>query len=144
MGWGKGYHHHLYVESIQTGAPAEFYRNARAAGPLASFDAADNWVDHPYKDGVALIGDAAASDDPAYGEGLRSRFGDVRVLSDHLLAKADWEAAAHAYAEEHDHHYAVIHTVTRWFGDFFCRRSGSRRPPGTSVPADRSRSDACA
>ena len=106
-------------ESIQTGAPAEFYRNARAAGPLASFDAADNWVDHPYKDGVALIGDAAASNDPAYGEGLSLTVRDVRVLSDHLLANADWDAAAHAYAEEHDRHYTVIHTVTRWFGEVF-------------------------
>lgn len=45
-------------ESVQVGVPAEFYVGASVAGPLASFDGADNWVDHPYRNGVALVGDA--------------------------------------------------------------------------------------
>jgi menaquinone-9 beta-reductase len=40
------------------------------AGPLASFEGADVWVDQPYKNGVALIGDAAAANDPCFGCGL--------------------------------------------------------------------------
>ena len=32
---------------------------ARAFGPLATFDGAETWVDHPYKAGVVLMGDAA-------------------------------------------------------------------------------------
>jgi menaquinone-9 beta-reductase len=39
-------------------------------GPLASFDGADTWVEHPFKDGLALIGDAGASSDPSFGQGL--------------------------------------------------------------------------
>ena len=31
----------------------------------------------------------------------------------------DWAAAGHAYAEEHDRHYGVIHTVSGWFGEMF-------------------------
>ena len=107
------------AESIRTGAPTEFYAGARAIGPLATFDAADTWVDHPYKEGIALIGDAAASNDPSFGEGLSLTVRDVRVLRDHLLSHEDWAAAGHAYAEEHDRHYGVIHTVSGWFGEMF-------------------------
>lgn len=51
-------------ESVRTGAPAEWYVGARAVGPLATFDGADTWVGHPYKEGVVLVGDAAAASDP--------------------------------------------------------------------------------
>ncbi len=109
----------LIAECIRTGAPAEFYADARAIGPLATFDGTDTWVDHPYHAGIALIGDAAASNDPSYGEGLSLTVRDVRVLRDHLLSHEDWDAAGHAYAEEHDRHYGVIHMTTGWFGEMF-------------------------
>jgi 2-polyprenyl-6-methoxyphenol hydroxylase-like FAD-dependent oxidoreductase len=106
-------------ESVRSGAPAEWYAGAKAAGPLATFDGADTWVEHPYKNGVALIGDAAASSDPAWGQGLSLTVRDVRVLRDHLLRQANWDEAGHAYAEEHDRHYGVIHTVDNWLSQMF-------------------------
>src|SRR5262249_23938984 len=36
-------------ESNRSGAPAEWYAGAKAGGPLATFDGADTWVEHPYK-----------------------------------------------------------------------------------------------
>jgi 2-polyprenyl-6-methoxyphenol hydroxylase-like FAD-dependent oxidoreductase len=105
--------------SVQTGAPAEFYAQARAAGPLATFDCADTWVEHPYRDGIVLIGDAAASNDPSYGEGLSLTVRDARELRDQLLSQDDWDAAGHAYAEEHDRYYGALHTSTQWFGQLF-------------------------
>jgi len=107
---------HFIAESIRTGAPAEFYANARAAGPLATFEGADTWVEHPYQAGIVLIGDAAASSDPSFGEGLSLTVRDARALRDQLLSHEDWEAAGHAYAEEHDRYYGALHTVTGWFG----------------------------
>jgi 2-polyprenyl-6-methoxyphenol hydroxylase-like FAD-dependent oxidoreductase len=71
-------------------------------------------VDHPYKDGVALIGDAAASSDPSWGQGLSLTVRDARVLRDHLLRHDKWEDAGHAYAADHDHHYGAIHSVNDW------------------------------
>ena len=106
-------------ESIRTGAPAEYYKGARAIGPLAMFEGADTWVDHPYKDGVVLIGDAASASDPTWGQGLSLTARDVRVLRDHLLAHDDWEAAGHAYAAEHDWHYGVIHRLDNWMREVF-------------------------
>lgn len=95
--------------------------DARPAGPLASFECADVWVDRPYRDGVALVGDAAASNDPSWGQGLALALRDARVLSDELLADADWTAAGERYAAKHDAHYGTIRTVSGWFYDMFQR-----------------------
>jgi 2-polyprenyl-6-methoxyphenol hydroxylase-like FAD-dependent oxidoreductase len=105
--------------SAQIGMPPEFYAAARLAGPLATFDGADSWVRHPYANGVALIGDAAATSDPTWGQGMSLTLRDVRALRDALLATSDWDAAGHAYAAEHDRHYDVIHRVDGWYADLF-------------------------
>jgi 2-polyprenyl-6-methoxyphenol hydroxylase-like FAD-dependent oxidoreductase len=106
-------------ESVRSGAPAEWYAGAKAVGPLATFDGADTWVEHPYKEGVVLIGDAAATSDPSWGQGLCLTVRDVRVLRDHLLSRENWDEAGHVYAEEHDRHYGVIHTVENWLSQMF-------------------------
>jgi 2-polyprenyl-6-methoxyphenol hydroxylase-like FAD-dependent oxidoreductase len=100
--------------SVATGAPAKWFTNAQVAGPLASFDCADTWVAHPYQAGVALVGEAAAASDPTYGCGLSLVLRDVRVLSNLLLAEGDWDAAAHAYAAEHDRYFGSIHRQLDW------------------------------
>lgn len=97
------------------------FGNSQPAGPLASFECVDVWVEHPYRDGVALIGDSASSNDPSWGQGLSLAFRDARVLSDELLASEDWNAAAHSYAARHDQHYGTVRKVSGWFYDVFQR-----------------------
>ncbi len=41
------------------------------------------------------------------------------MLQDRLRGDDDWDAAGHAYAEEHDRHYGVVHTVDNWLSEFF-------------------------
>lgn len=104
-----------FLEScVLAGAPAEWLNGAQPAGPLASFDCAETWVSHPYQAGVALVGDAAATSDPTFGCGLSLTLRDVRVLSRCLLDSSDWEAAAHAYAAEHDRYFDALHRVFEW------------------------------
>lgn len=100
--------------AISAGAPIEWFEQARAAGPLASFDAADHWVSHPYGNGIALIGDAASSNDPSFGCGLSLALRDVRVMRDLLLSERDWDLAGHQYATEHDRYFGAIHRLTDW------------------------------
>lgn len=107
------------AESLKAGAAAELYAQARVIGPLATFDADDTWVEHPYKEGVALIGDAAATCDPTFGQGLALTLRSVRVLRDQLLSHENWDAAGHAYAELHDRDYQVIHTLEDWLRAMF-------------------------
>jgi len=106
-------------ESLKVGVPGEVFAGVKAIGPLATFDGADKWVKHPYKERVALVGDAAASSDPTWGEGISLTLRDVRVLRDMLCSTNDWEAAGHAYAEEHDRYYRDIHTLDSWYARFF-------------------------
>ena len=63
----------------------------KSIGLLASFDVSPNWVDHPYRDGVALLGDAAAISDPSFGQGLATTLRDAHVLRDAMLANSDWD-----------------------------------------------------
>jgi len=100
-----------------TGAPAEWYGEARAAGPLAEFNRADHWVDKPARDGVVLIGDAAAATDPDWGTGLSLTLLDVLNLRDSLCSTSDWDTAIQQYSLEHDRYYGALHTVTRCYAD---------------------------
>ena len=114
-------------DSVSTGAPVEQYRQARVAGPLATFDGAPTWVEHPFRDGVALVGDAAAASDPTWGQGLAMALRDARILRDRLLSEDDWDAAGHAYASDHDGYFSVLHKMESW---------NSRMLLGTGPEAD--------
>jgi menaquinone-9 beta-reductase len=120
----------FFAASIAAGAPASWYESAQAVGPLASFNAADSWVMHPHREGMVLIGDAAASNDPSFGCGLSLTLRDVRVLAEHLLATEDWLGAADVYAAEHDRHYGVLHRMTSWARELFYN-------PSSTAMADR-------
>jgi 2-polyprenyl-6-methoxyphenol hydroxylase-like FAD-dependent oxidoreductase len=102
------------AECVGTGASPDWFAAARMAGPLATFDASDSWVDHPYRDGVALIGDAASTSDPHWGQGMSHTLRDVRLLSGALAANDDWEAAGHAYAAAHDRTCEVTRQGESW------------------------------
>ena len=106
--------------SRRTTAYPHFYDGiVRAIGPLASFSCDEDWVEHPYRDGVALIGDAAATSDPAYGQGMALTLRDVRTLSEKFLHNSDRDAAGHDYASEHDRYFGVIHRSSTWLRQVF-------------------------
>ena len=100
--------------SAETGVPREWLDRAHLVGPLATFEGADVWVDHPYNSGLVLVGDAAAANDPCWGCGLSLTLRDVRVLRDFLLANDDWDMACQRYAAEHDRYYGALHRITSW------------------------------
>ena len=99
---------------VAAGADPNWFDNAQPAGPLATFDGADRWVDQPYRDGVALVGDAAAACNPCWGCGMGLTLHDVRTLHDLLLSSDDWDAAGRAYAAEHDRFYGNLHRLEKW------------------------------
>lgn len=108
---GSGHTREFLDACVDTGVPREWYEHARVVGPLAAYPGADSWVEHPCHGGVVLIGDAAATSDPTWGCGLSLTLRDVRVLLEHLSASDDWDAAAHAYAVQHDRYYGALHRV---------------------------------
>ena len=104
-----------FVDMAQKcGAPPEYYDGVKISGPLSTFHGAARWVEHPYRNGIALIGDAAYASDPSFGQGMSLTLRDARVLRDQLLNNSDWEQAANRYATEHDRYQAVAHTFELW------------------------------
>jgi 2-polyprenyl-6-methoxyphenol hydroxylase-like FAD-dependent oxidoreductase len=85
----------------EIGMPAAWLEQLTPHGVLATFDGAFTWIDHPALGNYALIGDAASTTDPVWGNGLSRTLRDVRLLRDRLLNDSDWISAAGAYAEDH-------------------------------------------
>jgi 2-polyprenyl-6-methoxyphenol hydroxylase-like FAD-dependent oxidoreductase len=83
------------------GFPDTWLEQAEPHGILASFDGAHRWVNRASNGGVTLIGDAAGSSDPVWGNGLSRSLRSVRLLRDRLLSDNNWATAAEAYAEDH-------------------------------------------
>jgi hypothetical protein len=64
---------------------AEAYAEVKSVGPLATFDVSESWVDHPYREGVALLGDAGATSDPTFGQGMSTTLRDLASCATHSL-----------------------------------------------------------
>jgi 2-polyprenyl-6-methoxyphenol hydroxylase-like FAD-dependent oxidoreductase len=107
------------AEAEEIGVPADALAEARVAGPLATFDGADTWVEHPYRDGIALLGDAAVTSDPTWGQGMSMALRAARLLRDALVTSDDWDTAGHAYARELRRVYEVVHRADGWFQQLF-------------------------
>lgn len=98
---------------------AEMYADVQAIGPLATFDVSESWVRHPYRDAVALLGDAAATSDPTFGQGMATALRSARVLRDALLRHEDWDKAGDEYARALDGYFQNCHKVCGWFRTLF-------------------------
>ena len=101
-------------QCITSGVPAEVYEHASAAGPLATFEGRTTYTESAYRNGVALVGDAAANTDPTWGQGLSMALRDARVLKEQLLAHNDWHEAGKAYADARKLHFGVVHAMENW------------------------------
>ncbi len=97
-----------------TGAPPAWFDGMELAQPLADFEGANQWVEHPYQDGIVLIGDAAATLDPSFGSGLSKVLLDIERLLEALGPSDDRDTALHAYAESHDRHYGIVRDIESW------------------------------
>jgi len=95
------------------------FAGAKSLGPLATFDGGYFWVKQPYRQGVALIGEAAAVSDPSFGQGMALTLRDARVLRDALLNDSDWDRAGQSYARQHDVYYQNTRAVCCWMRSLF-------------------------
>ena len=101
-------------ESVRAGVPPEYYAEVTPSGPLATFSGAANWVERPHRNGVVLIGDAAWTSDPLWGQGLSLALRDARVLRDQLLKYDDWRLAANAYVDEFRRYRLTNYKAETW------------------------------
>lgn len=104
-------------ECVRAGMPSVNYSGIERAGLLASFDGTPTWVEHPYRDGLALLGDAAGATDPLWGQGLSMALRDANVLSENLLASNDWDSAGRTYSAARNGYFGTQLTVENWLSD---------------------------
>ncbi len=103
LGWPKedrtrllgpeGPHNFLRSWRIDCVPHAAAIYNATPASPCIAYPNHDSWVDHPVREGVVLIGDAAGRNDPILGQGLSITHRDVRLVRDALLDADQWSQA---------------------------------------------------
>jgi len=89
----------------EIGVPSAWLEQATPHGILASFDGSCRWIEDPADGNCVLVGDAASTTDPVWGNGLSRSLRDVRLLRDRLLNDSNWTAAARAYARNHTEYY---------------------------------------
>jgi menaquinone-9 beta-reductase len=75
---------------------------------------------------------SSASSDPTWGQGLFLTLRDAQVLRDYLMRTDDWNAAGHAYADEHDSYAGRLHTFHHWMTAMYLA-------PGPEADARRAR-----
>ena len=92
----------------QWGVPRAWLRNARPGGPLATFDGTPTWSVGSWPEGVALVGDAAGSVDPAFGAGLSLALLDARTLIEQLGGDVDFTEAVRRYQRERASYYGNL------------------------------------
>jgi 2-polyprenyl-6-methoxyphenol hydroxylase-like FAD-dependent oxidoreductase len=68
---------------------------------------------------VVLVGDAAATTDPTFGQGLSLALRDARTLRDELSKDSDWAEAASRYADQRGVYFRTCHTVEGWLRTLF-------------------------
>jgi len=105
-----------FIEACRaTGAPGEWFDGIDVVGPLAEFEGAEHRIASPCKQGLALIGDAAAATDPSWGCGLSKALVDVENLSKELLATDDSEVALQRYGAAHADYSGKLHDILTWW-----------------------------
>jgi 2-polyprenyl-6-methoxyphenol hydroxylase-like FAD-dependent oxidoreductase len=97
-----------------TGAPESWFEGVVVDAPLADYEGAPEWVERPAKNGVALVGDAAAAPDPSFGSGMSKALLDVERLVEALTTDNDRDRALATYGVKHDEHYAIVHKIESW------------------------------
>jgi 2-polyprenyl-6-methoxyphenol hydroxylase-like FAD-dependent oxidoreductase len=96
--------------------PEGAFAAVRAAGPAAFFPAADIFASDIAGEGIVLIGDAAAANDPTQGQGLSLVFKDVHELSRLLLTSDDWQGAIITFAQRRPAWYEPLRAYAAWRG----------------------------
>lgn len=93
---------------------ADTIANAKPVSPCIGYPNYDAWVDHPVREGVVLIGDAAGRNDPIIGQGLSITHRDVRFVSQALLGTKEWSASMFdGYVAERSDRMAKLRITAR-------------------------------
>ena len=98
-------------------------------------------MEHPYRNGIALIGDAAATSDPTLGEGLSLTLRDPRRLHDSLPARKRLGNCRRRLRPGARSLLAIIHRLETWNRTLSFANRPEGGAPGPCAPPHRPRSE---
>jgi menaquinone-9 beta-reductase len=106
----------LLARCVEVGVPADVVAEARAIGPLATFDTTFWSIeDRELPRGVVFAGDAAGNVDPVFGCGQSLALRDARFFVEHWRAcGGDWQLAAARYAEDRRAYHVALLRIEAW------------------------------
>ena len=100
-------------------AAQPFVRQFTSHADLAPASYADIWLQEPFADRLAFIGDAARSASPQLGQGANLALIDAVVLADCLETEPSVDAALHAFATARRAHTRFYGLASRYLTPFF-------------------------
>jgi len=110
----------FFAWCARLGMPREWLETATAAGPLATFETTlADCETVALEGGLAFLGDAAGTVDPAFGCGLSLALMDARSLAERLIESRDWDAAAARHALDRRVHVASLRKLETWMTRLF-------------------------
>lgn len=106
----------LLERCLATGVPPAWLADARAVGPLATFDTTCcQQANHDLPARIVLAGDAAGNVDPVFGCGLSLALRDARHFADQLrVASGDLQLAAARFTTERRVCHRALLRVEAW------------------------------
>ena len=105
-----------FLEICSGAFPEGAFAGTEAVGPAAVFPGSDVYADRIAGEGIVLIGDAAAANDPAQGQGLSLALRDVREFSELLIAVDDWQEAITTFSQRRPLWYEPLRAYALWRG----------------------------
>jgi 2-polyprenyl-6-methoxyphenol hydroxylase-like FAD-dependent oxidoreductase len=107
------------LELIGEHLPVGMVGNALAAGPQGIFSNADFWPETRVANRIALIGDAAGTNDPSIGHGISLALRDVRELRDAAREHGMTQVALEQYSARRSRYYGTLREYARWMGELW-------------------------
>jgi 2-polyprenyl-6-methoxyphenol hydroxylase-like FAD-dependent oxidoreductase len=122
----------LSQRCVALGVPPAWLSQARAVGPLATFDTTCRSLPGvALPEGVAFVGDAAGNVDPAWGCGMSLALRDARFLLESWLECGEWRRAAQLYTPRRRAYHAALLRTEGWMRRILFTRS----PEGDAIRA---------
>jgi 2-polyprenyl-6-methoxyphenol hydroxylase-like FAD-dependent oxidoreductase len=107
------------LELMAAHLPEGVLASAHAAGPQGIFSNADIWPETHIADRIALIGDAAGTNDPSIGHGISLALRDVRELRDAVREHGLTQAALEQYSTCRARYYGTLRKYAQWMGELW-------------------------
>ena len=107
------------IDLVAAHLPDGMLDEANSAGPQGVFSNADVWPTKVATDRIALVGDAAGTNDPSVGNGISQALRDVRELRAIIRESGLSQEALDRFAALRSQYYQTLRRYASWMGELW-------------------------